>query len=227
MAGNFDIKQGTKMRVAFDVPIGKEPQFNMMCTFNKALDESAFLVSIPMHEGKALIPDENQKMLFREGEGAETQIIAGYVDDVVKEGIRRYWKVRRVAETRQLVKRVDVRLKVELPIQYMQDNWPLNAQGEIDKESGSTADVSNNGLAVYLNRYFQVGESCIFDLPRLGSASDGTPGIEVVGVVCWCRELPKGGSFRYMTGIQLRFGNNDDRGEMQEYVAYVKKRYKL
>lgn len=108
----------------------------------------------------------------------------------------------------------------------MQDNWPLNAQGEIDKESGSTADVSNNGFAVYLNRYFQVGESCIFDLPRLGSASDGTPGIEVVGVVCWCRELPKGGSFRYMTGIQLRFGNNDDHGE-KKYVAYVKKRYKL
>lgn len=53
MAGNFDIKQGTKMRVAFDVPIGKEPQFNMMRTFNKALDESAFFVSIPMHEGEA------------------------------------------------------------------------------------------------------------------------------------------------------------------------------
>lgn len=103
MAGNFDIKQGTKMRVAFDVPIGKEPQFNMMCTFNKALDESAFFVSIPMHvhmKARRLVPDENQKMLFREGEGVETQIIAGYVDDVVKEGIRRYWKVRRVAETR-------------------------------------------------------------------------------------------------------------------------------
>ena len=71
----------------------------------------------PCMKARRLVPDENQKMLFREGEGAETQIIAGYVDDVVKEGIRRYWKVRRVAETRQLVKRVDVRLKVELPIQ--------------------------------------------------------------------------------------------------------------
>ena len=47
MAGNFDIKQGTKMRVAFDVPVGKEPQFNMLCTFNKALDESAFLYVFP------------------------------------------------------------------------------------------------------------------------------------------------------------------------------------
>ena len=35
---------------------------------------------------------------------------------MVKEGIRRYWKVRRVMENRQFIKRVDVRMKVELPI---------------------------------------------------------------------------------------------------------------
>lgn len=173
MAGALQIKQGTKMRVAFDVPANQEPQFNMMSTFNKALDESAFLVSIPMHEGKALIPDENQKMLFRYGEGEESQVIAGYVDDIVKEGIRRFWKVRRVAENRQFVKRVDVRMKVELPITFMQDTWALNSQGEIDKEKGETADISNNGLAVYMNRWFDVGESCRFTLPRIGTVSEG------------------------------------------------------
>lgn len=55
MAGSLQIKHGTKMHLAFDVPTGQEPQFNMMSTFNKALDESAFLVSIPMVDGKALI----------------------------------------------------------------------------------------------------------------------------------------------------------------------------
>ena len=35
---------------------------------------------------------------------------------MVKEGIRRYWKVRRVMENRQFIKRMDVRMKVELPI---------------------------------------------------------------------------------------------------------------
>lgn len=54
MAGSLQIKHGTKMHLAFDVPTGQEPQFNMMSTFNKALDESAFLVSIPMVDGKAL-----------------------------------------------------------------------------------------------------------------------------------------------------------------------------
>ena len=58
-------------------------------------------------------------------------------------------------------------------------------------------------------------------------ASDGHAAHEVVGVVCWTREMPKGSTFRYVTGIQLRFGDSEERAEMQDYVAYVKKRYKL
>ena len=149
------------------------------------------------------------------------------MDDVVKEGIRRYWKIRRVTEQRQFIKRVDVRMKVELPIKYMQDTWELNSDGEIDKEQGETMDISNNGLAVYMNRWFEVGESCIFTLPRIGTLSDGVAEQEVVGVVCWVRELPKGASFRFVCGIQLRFANLEERRKMQEYVMYVKKRYKL
>lgn len=227
MAGALKINKGTKMRLAFDVPISQEPKFNMICTFNKALDESAFLVSIPMVGGKALEPDENQKLLFQYGEGEETCIVAGYVDDVVKEGIRRFWKVRRVTEQRQLIKRVDIRMKVALPVQYMQDTWALNSEGEIDKESGETMDISNGGLAVYLNHWFEVGETCIFTLPRIGTASNGVPAHEVVGVVCWMREVPKGGKFRFVAGIQLRFSDTEERASMQNYVAYVKSRYKL
>lgn len=227
MAGNIQIRHGTKMRMAFDVPAGQEPQFSMISTFNKALDESAFLVSVPMVDGKALAADETKKLLFRYGEGEEQAIVAGYVDDVVKEGIRHYWKVRRVTENRQFIQRRDVRMKIELPVTYMQDTWALNSDGEIDKEQGETMDISNNGLAVYMNRWFEVGESCIFTLPRLGTASDGQPEYEVVGAICWMRELPKGGSFRFLAGTQLRFSNQDERRQMQEYVAYVKKRYKL
>ena len=118
-------------------------------------------------------------------------------------------------------------MKVELPVQYMQDTWALNAEGEIDKETGETMDISNNGLAVYMNRWFEVGENCIFTLPRLGTASNGVKELEVVGVICWMREMPKGGPFRFVTGVQLRFANTDERKDMQEYVAYVKDRYKL
>ena len=87
MAGSLQIKHGTKIQVAYDVPPGQQPQFNMICTFNKALDESAFLVSIPIVDGKMLIPGETQKLLFRYGEGNDQNLVAGYVDDVVKEGI--------------------------------------------------------------------------------------------------------------------------------------------
>ena len=44
----------------------------------------------------------------------------------MKVGIRRFWKVRRVTEHRQFIKRVDVRMKVALPVKYMQDTWALN-----------------------------------------------------------------------------------------------------
>ena len=225
--GTLDIKRGTKMQLAKDAAVGQEPVFNMLSTFNKELDESAFLVSIPMLDGKPLQADESQKFLFRYEEGEETRIIAGYVDDVIKEGIRRYWKIRRVTENRQFVKRIDVRMKVELPVKFMQDTRELNSQGEIEQESGETMDISNNGLAVYMNRWFEVGETCIFTLPRLGNASEGMSSREVVGVICWEREMPKGGPFRFVTGIQLRFANTDEKVKMQEYVAYVKKRYKL
>lgn len=88
-------------------------------------------------------------------------------------------------------------------------------------------DISNNGLAVYLNHWFEVGETCIFTLPRMGTASDGQDEIEVVGVVCWMREVPKGGAYRFAAGIQLKFADIEERRKMQDYVAYVKKRYKL
>ena len=62
MAGTIDIKPANKLRLA--------------------LDESVFLVSIPLVDGKAYVPDESQKILFQYGAGEETQVLAGYVDDL-------------------------------------------------------------------------------------------------------------------------------------------------
>ena len=122
--GACGIKRGTKMQLAKETTAWQQPVFDMITTFYKELDESAFLVSVPMVDGKALPIDESQKFLFKYEEGEETRIVAGYVDDAGKEGIRRYWKIRRVTENRQFIKRADVRMKVELPLQFMQDTWP-------------------------------------------------------------------------------------------------------
>ena len=51
MAGELRIKPGTKLRMALDVPIGQQPQFNLVCTFVKSLDVASFLISIPMRDG--------------------------------------------------------------------------------------------------------------------------------------------------------------------------------
>ena len=90
MAGALPISRGTKIQFALDTPVRDEAKFDMVSTFHKELDESAFLTSVPMVEGKAYIPDETQKLLFRYTAGEESFIGSGYVDDVVKEGIRRF-----------------------------------------------------------------------------------------------------------------------------------------
>jgi hypothetical protein len=227
MAAALKIRSGTKLQLAFDAPMGNEPVFNMVCTFGKALDESAFLISVPMKNGKALELDENQKLLIRYGQGDNAMILAGYADDIVKDGIRRYWKIRRVSEQRQFFKRADERLKVALKVEYKQETWPLNDEGEIDLEDGMSLDISAGGAAVYINRRFDIGEVCELNLPRIGTSPEGRAIEEIVSAVCWVREAPKGSLYRNICGLQFRFADSSERERLQDYVANVKKKYKL
>lgn len=227
MAGELNIKTGTKLRLAFDVPMGNEPDFNMVCTFSKSLDESAFLISVPMKDGKAISPDDSQKLLIRYGNGDSGRILAGYVDDIVKEGIRRFWKIRRVSEQRQFFQRADECLKVTIPVKYVQDTWTPNIDGIIEKEDAMSLDISAGGMALYLNRRFEVGEICEITLPNVGTAKEGKGIEDVVSVVCWMREAPKGSIYRNICGFQFRFGDGPERKQLQDYVAYIKKKYKL
>lgn len=226
MAGALKIKTGTKMRIAFDVPVGKEPEFNLIATFKKSLDESAFLVSVPMKDGKPLALDETQKLLMRYGQDDDQVIVAGYADDLVKDGIRNYWKIRRVQEQRTFFKRADERIKVALRIEYMQDDWPLNYDGNISKEDAMTLDISGGGVAMFLNRVFDVGETVFITMPSLGSEKNGHVD-ELVGVVCWNREAPKGSVYRQVCGLQFRFGDDEEKKQLLEYIKYVRKRYKV
>ena len=227
MASELTIPAGTKLHMAYDVPPGKEPDFNMVCTFKKAIDLSAFLVSIPMVGGKSLLLDENQKMLIRVPQGSEELIIAAYADDIVQEGIRRYWKMRRVSEQREFIKRKDERLKVALKVDYYQPTWPINDEGNISTEESLTLDVSAGGAALFLNSRFEVGEAIIMNLPRIGMSPEGAAIPEIVAAVCWYREAPKGSSYRFICGVQFRMGDDAQREQIQNYMLYVKKLFKL
>ncbi len=158
MAGELKIRAGTKLRMALDVPIGEQPKFNLICTFVKSLDVASFLISIPMVDGKPMPTDQRRKLLIRYGTDKYAMIVAGYADDVVKEGIRRCWKIRRVAEQRQFFQRADERLKVTIPITYSQPTWRPDSEGNIRPEEGLTLDISAGGLASYVGMRLIVGD---------------------------------------------------------------------
>ena len=227
MAGELRIRPGTKLRMALDVPIGKEPEFNLVCTFVRALDVASFLVSIPMQNGQPMPLDDQKKLLIRYGTDKDTMIVAGYADDVVKEGIRRCWKIRRVAEQRQFFQRADERLKVTIPITYSQPTWHPDSDGVIRPEEGMTLDISAGGLAAYVNRRLTVGEVCEVTLPAIGTAKEGREISGAVAAVCWTREAPKGSPFRHVCGCQFRFADGQERQQMHDYVGNLKRRYKL
>lgn len=226
MAGELRIKPGTKLRMALDVPIGQQPQFNLVCTFVKSLDVASFLISIPMRGGQPMPVDDTRKLLIRYGTDKDAMIVAGYADDEVKEGIRRCWKIRRVAEQRQFFQRADERLKVTVPITYSQPTWQPDSDGVIRREDGLTLDISAGGLASYVNRRLIVGEVCDINLPAIGTAREGRA-ITALAAICWIREAPKGSPFRFVCGYQFRFADGEEREQMQLYVANIKKRYKL
>lgn len=227
MAGALQIRSGTKMNIAFESNIGEETRFEYICTFARDIDESAFLVSIPMKGGKPIPMDFTKKIFFRYYVGSEQVIIAGYADDEIKEGIRKYWKIRRVQEQRQFFNRADERYKVALRIEYYQDDWEPNREGIIEKEDGMTLDISAGGTAIFLNKIFEIGETVFIKMPKVGTRDEGVIEEDLVGVVCWLRDAPKGSIYRRVCGVQFRFGEDDSKRHLNDYIGYVKERYRL
>lgn len=227
MAGALNVKAGSKIKLAYDVVAGKDPNFDLVCTFVKTIDESAFYISVPVKGGKSLEFDDSQKLLFLIGSGSNQHIVAGYPDDEVKEGIHRYWKVRRVSEQRNFIERADERFKVALKVTYTSQLWPVKVGKKQEYLDGMTLDLSAGGAALYLNYRFDVGEVCEINLPSVGYTDDGYKIENIVCAVCWYREAPKGSLFKYLCGLQFRFGGNGERERMKKYMANLQKKYKL
>lgn len=223
----LELRRGTRLRLGLDQGFGKGIDFNMFCTFGKSLNEASVLVSIPMNDGKPLEVEESQKILFRYTLNGEEHTFAGYVDGVVKEGIRTYWKVRKVNDHRKFFKRADERINATLKVEYKQSTWDPAPDGTIHTAQGMTLDISAGGIAMYIDRHFEVGEFCEITLPRVGLDPEGAAIEDIVGVVCWTREAPKGSLYRNICGIQFKFGDGIEKEHLQEYVEYTKKKFKL
>lgn len=60
------ITPGTKLQVAFDVPMGQKTDFNMLATYKENLDDAYFLMSAPMLAGNFVKRrDERFKVAMR------------------------------------------------------------------------------------------------------------------------------------------------------------------
>lgn len=228
MADLTKLQPGTKIRIALENPKpGSVPQYNYLSTFNSALDDAFFLMSIPLEDGKPVEVDDTQRLLLNFEMVGETMFMAAYLDDTVKKGVRRFWKLRVTEAPRHMIVRRDERIKISIRCEYCQDSWSHDENGNIDKSEALTIDISNNGAALYLDHRFRVGEIIMLSLPRVGTADDGLPIEDLVGVVCWMREAPKGSYFRNICGIQYRFGDDLERDSMHRYCSYVKRRYRV
>jgi len=227
MAGIKDIQPGTRMQMGLAAPPGKPQEFDLISTFKEALDESAFLVSIPLKGASAVQLDENQKVYLKYTIGTEAMVIAAYKDDIVKVGVRSYWKMRRVSEQRQFFQRQDERYKVALHLEYYQPTWQPNSEGEIMPDEALSLDMSAGGAAVFMHHRFEVGEVCMVNLPKIGTAPEGAALSGVVAAICWYREAPKGSPYKNLCGLQFRYSNEADKEVVKNYVANIKTVYKL
>ncbi len=228
MSGELNLRRGTKMMMAYDVAIGKAPKFEYMCAYEKDIDGSVFLVSIPMNPDGTPVPiDENKKFLFVFGSGPLRSILAGYADDEIKEGIRTFWKVRRVTEQRQFFKRADERVKAQLEIEYTCGRFAEMEDGTTKKEKTYTADISYSGSSVFVNENFDVGDVCEVFLPGVGIGIGSDPMNHIRAAVCWNREAPKESSYRLVVGLRYRFADEIQKERMKLYVEHIKREYGL
>ena len=218
----LNIKPGTKLQLAFDVPMGQKVDFNMMATYKGAVDEAYFLISVPMLEGKQLILDENQKFHLQYHVGENAFMLAAYPESVQKEGIRTLWKMRQVTEQRMLFKRRDERFKVSMRLDYQRDASPTD-----EVEDAMTVDVSAGGLAMYLNEFPDVGEALQVQLPPIRVKGEKHELPVQLGIVCWVREAPKGSLYRNICGLQFRYADDLERETVKEYIEYVRVKYKI
>lgn len=218
----LQIKPGTKLQMAFDVPMGQKTDFNMMATFKEAIDDAYFLVSVPMLAGKPLLLDENQKFLMQYSVGDNTFMIAGYPEAVEKVGIRTFWKMRQVAEQRTFFKRRDERFKVSMRLEYQRDNVD-----NPETEDAMTIDVSAGGVAIYLNDYPDVGEALQVQMPTIRLQGERHELPVQLGIVCWVRQAPKGSLYRNVCGLQFRYADDIERETAKEYMEYVRAKYKM
>lgn len=213
--GDLKIKKNSKIKLALD---SEKPSFTIITTFHKQVDEVSILISEPLKSGKTLYIEDNQKLLLV----VNDLFLTGYRDDIICEGIRRYWLIRLVQDQRQYFERRDERYTVMLPIYYRSLLWHGD---NFVKMEGRTQDMSAGGVAMLSNCNFEINETVEIDLSDIGNY-EAPKGL--VAHVCWVRDAKKSSGYRNVVGFQFKFKNEkEEKIIVKDYIEEIKKRFNL
>ncbi len=211
------IKSGSKITTMLIIngEYGKE----MKSSFEKNVSDSSILITIPIVNGKRAAIGDMQPLLIKYSMDGVAYAVEGYIDDIVKQGARQYWRVRKTSEVREFFQRTDVRIKARFNITFLKIWW--NAHGELqeDESIGMTEDISAGGLALYENTPLAVGEIITVKLPNQGKKK----GLEGRSEVCWVRSTEPGNAFKNMVGLRFIFENQGEKERVAAYVASIPK----
>lgn len=223
------IRQGARLQIVIEGDTSekkkkgkKEDEFTLRSTFEKNLDDANFLISVPMKDGKRVEPDQFKKLIIRYGEGTNQFVVEGYVEEVVKQGIRQYWKIRKVTNERSFSQRADDRYSFEEMIGYTKYAWLTDSTIDKPVENGKCIDMSAGGIAFFESDPMTVGEIIETTFPTLGRTKAGK-GFVIRGEVCWQRGADKGTGYKFKTGIKFVYENTDDKKLVQEYIGVIAK----
>ncbi len=211
------IKSGSKITTMLIIngEYGKE----MKSSFEKNVSDSSILITIPIVDGKRAVVGDMQPLLIKYSMDGVAYAVEGYIDDVVKQGVRQYWRVRKTSEVREFFQRTDVRVKARLNITFVKIWWDAHGQIQEDESIGMSEDISAGGLAFYENTPLTVGEIITVNLPGQGKKK----GLSGRSEVCWVRSTEPGNAFKHMVGLRFIFENQGEKEKVAAYVASIPK----
>lgn len=210
------IRSGTKITIKL-ADANATNFFIWNSTFEKKIGDVAILVSAPLHAGKPVIFDLDEKIIVTYSLGQEWVEIEGYVDDLVTHGHRRFLKVRTISQHKRSDLRADVRIPAQLKGEMAVNVWHDDGTLTKDFFNITTGDISNGGIAAYMNTHLETGTVVILKIYAPG----GKVFIEANGTACWTREAEKGSGYKQVCGIKFILDDPVQKDKIIKFVARI------
>ena len=205
-----NIKAGSKLDVVAQIN-GRE--LEMKSSFVKSVGGN-FQITMPMHNGKSYPLDSGTAVtiIWTMDNGRYT--FQGRVDSSVKQGVRTNLLIALSEDANWVERRAHQRIPAELNATITLFNTDPAGNRREEDFPGKTTDISNGGVAVLTSATLAVGEVVSLSISRRGMKK-----LFLKAEVCWSRPAPKGMGYRYSSGLQFLFSNNEVSAELAHLTA--------